>query len=118
MTFAINFTDDQANLIEALRQRLANRIGRPVILEQDSTDCGQHWAALCVQSLPSGSWGQPGPLVTFITGSGVTGDPEVIDSTGAPLDTQDGFAATVEVARVAALKAWRGMTSPHLAAVD
>jgi len=116
MHSALSFSTDQLRQIESLRQRLANRIGRPVVLEHDSTDCGQHWAALCVETLPPDAFGQPGPLVTFVTGVGVAGGPEVIDASGAPVEAPGGFQEAVEAARVAALRGWRAMTSPHISA--
>ena len=117
MNYALNFTDSQADQIEALRERLANRIGRPVFLEQDSTDCGQHWAALCVESLPSGSWGQPGPLVTFVTGTGIATGLAILDFNGTAMDGQVDAPKLMEAARSIALRAWRHITSPHVRAV-
>ena len=75
------------------------------------TDEGQHWAALCVESLPLGSLGHPGPLVSILAGAGVAGNAAVMGADGAAIGTAGGFAEAIETARDAGMPGcWRMRT--------
>ncbi|OUM02851.1 hypothetical protein A8M77_09660 [Variovorax sp. JS1663] len=68
------FTPSDRAAIDALRMDLARRTHSAIVAEYGSTEDGQfHDAALSIQSLPSGSWGRPGPLVTILAGPGIGG---------------------------------------------
>lgn len=52
--------------LEAMRRKTAQAIDWPVNLEAGATDDGQTWAALAVDSLPPGAFGQPDALATIL----------------------------------------------------
>lgn len=103
---AATFTTIQREGIEALRLDLGQRINHEVTTAY-GTDEGQHWAALCVESLPLGAFGRPGPLVTLRAGA--DGDAEVMGADGAAIDTVGGFAEAVQAARFVGMRTFRAM---------
>ena len=112
-TNTITFTTIQRAGIEALRGDLAQRIDRAVIVEYGSTDYGQHWAALSVATLDAGSFGQPGPLVTILVGTGIRGEAEAMapDGSAVPgVPVGAGFSEVLKTAGDAAVWAWIGAT--------
>lgn len=102
------FTDAQRSAIEALRMDLTRRTQRTVMTEYGSTDCGQHWAALTVDSLPAGAWGVPGPLVSLLVGTGISGA-AAMAADGSPLADDVDFAEAVKAARFAGVREYRAM---------
>lgn len=108
-TNTITFTTIQRAGIEALRGDLAQRIDRAVIVEYGSTDYGQHWAALSVETLDAGSFGQPGPLVTILVGTGIQGEAEAMAPDGSAIEAGSGFADVLQAAQKAAMHAWGAM---------
>lgn len=72
------FTPTQQSQIEALRAALARRIQRAVTLEYGDDEHGGLWAALNVETLPQGSQGRPGVIVSILAGPGVTGEAAVM----------------------------------------
>jgi len=72
------FTPAQQSQIETLRAALARRIQRAVTLEYGEDDHGGLWAALNVETLPLGSVGQPGMIVSILAGTGVQGEAAVV----------------------------------------
>mgnify|MGYP003580991434 CR=1 FL=1 len=72
------FTNAQQTQIEALRADLTRRIQRTVTVEYGEDDHGGLWAALNVETLPSGTWGRPGTLVSILAGAGVNGEAAVV----------------------------------------
>jgi hypothetical protein len=103
------FTDDQRISIEALRINLARRICRTVTTEY-GTDEGQHWAALGIESLPLGSFRNPGTLVSIVRGIGVRGDAAVMGADGAEIGEGGGFAEMLKVACFAGMRTYRVMS--------
>jgi hypothetical protein len=102
------FTPVQQAAIEALRRDLTQRTQRTVTAEYGSTDCGQHWAALCVDSLPEGSWGVPGPLVSVLVGTGISGA-ATMGADGSALADGVDFNEAVKTARLAGVREYRAM---------
>ena len=102
------FTTTQRAGIEVLCHDLGQRINQAVTAEY-GTDEGQHWAALCVESLPLGSFGQPGPLVSILAGAGVAGDAAVMGCDGSAVGTARDFADAIETARDAGILAYGAM---------
>jgi hypothetical protein len=126
MTAIQSFTASQVASIEALCCDLSACTGHLVTSEYGSTDCGQHWAALCVEELPAGSWGFPGPLVSIVTGSGVPAVLGVLGRSEAPrgfgvlgasgVALADGvtFEEAMQTAQTGAVLEWSGMTEGAL----
>lgn len=115
-TQATKFTDTQRAAIEALREALSASTAARVVVEYDSTDCDQHWAALCVEELPAGSWGDPGPLVSVLTGNGVPGGVAVISAAGVRLFEGGEFGEAIKAARFAGVREYRAMRKGTLVA--
>ncbi|MDQ0591355.1 hypothetical protein [Variovorax paradoxus] len=112
-----DFTADQRNRIEALRRDLVQRTHRTITTEYGATDCGQLWAALCVESLPEGAPGTPGPLVSILVGSGIPVGAAVMGADGSSVEPSAEFAEAIKAARFAGMREWRAMTSPHITRV-
>jgi hypothetical protein len=112
-----SFTASQRNSIEALRGELSASTHHAVTTEYGSTDCGQHWAALCVEELPVGSWGTPGPLVTIVTGARVKGGLGcfgVLGFDGIPIAEGVELNEATRAAEAAGLLAWLDITASGL----
>ena len=105
---AATFTTTQRAGIEALCRDLSQHTQQEVTPEY-GTDEGQHWAALGVASLPLGSFGHPGPLVSILAGAGVAGDAAVMGSDGSAVGTAGDFADAIETARDARILAYGAM---------
>ena len=105
---AATFTTTQRAGIEALCRDLSQHTQQEVTPEY-GTDEGQHWAALGVASLPLGSFGHPGPLVSILACAGVVGDAAVMGSDGSAVGTAGDFADAIETARDAGMLAYGAM---------
>lgn len=108
------FTEAHRASIEALRIALTIRTSAAVSTEFGETDCGQHWAALVVDALPPGSYGQPGPLVSVLVGNGVPGVAEFMAADGSTLVTamdEVSLARAFQIAQDAGALEFEGMTS-------
>ncbi len=110
MQLQTSFDDIQRASIETLRKDLTRRIQRTVTAEFGATDDGLVFdVALCVESLPFGSWGTPGPLVSFVKAQGREGlglmapDGSVLADGLCTIDA-------VKAARFAAVREYRAMT--------
>jgi hypothetical protein len=110
-----DFTSDQRNRIEALRLDLVQRTHRTITTEYGATDAGQLWAALCVESLPAGAPGTPGPLVSILVGPGIPIEAAVMAADGSSVEPGAEFAEAIKAARFAGMRTWRAMTSEHRA---
>lgn len=101
------FTTDQQATIAKFAQELTRRTQRTVLAEYGETEDGAiHDAALCVQSLPVGCWGRPGPLVSILsTGAGFV----ALDSEGIPVIERASLAEAVQHARFTAMRCWRDL---------
>jgi acyl-coenzyme A synthetase/AMP-(fatty) acid ligase len=89
---------------------LTKRLKCPVSADYGQTECGEvHDVALCVESLPAGSWGRPGPLASILTGPGIPGGFVVLDAQGVP--TVDGvqLEAAVQAAKSQAVRCFQGL---------
>ena len=104
------FTDAQRASIEALRLTLSRRVSRAVTADYGA-DEGQHWAALCVKSLPIGSFGRPGPLVSILRGANVRGGAAVMDSDGFALGDVVDFDEAIKTACFAGIRSYRALTA-------
>ena len=105
-TNTATFTATQRAGIEALRSDLAQQIGRPVVTAYDSTDEGQHWAALSMGALDAVSFGRPGPLASILTGAGVYGEAAATASDGSAVAGGSRFAEVLQAAQEAATASW------------
>jgi hypothetical protein len=95
-------------VIDDLCKDLSRRIERTVRADYGMTDCGSyHDAALCVQSLPDASWGQPGPLVSIVAGPGSPGGFVVLAADGSPLAEGVDLGQAVRTARMAGVRRYR-----------
>lgn len=84
-----------ANLCKDLTERLKSTVNA----DYGQTECGEvHDVALCVESLPAGSWGHPGPLASILTGPGIPGGFVILDAQGIP--TVEGVPLEVAVQAV------------------
>ncbi len=118
MNNTADFTADQRSHIEALRRDLVQRTHCTITTEYGASDDGQQWAALCVESLPEGAWGRPGPLVSILVGPGIPMDAAaVMGSDGSSVEPGAEFAEAIKAAKFAGMRTWRAMTSPHIARV-
>lgn len=76
------FTPAQQSQIETLRAAIARRIQRTVTLDCGEDDHGGLWAALGVETLPYGSAGPLGTLVSVLAGAGIPGEAVVVSADG------------------------------------
>lgn len=106
---AATFTATQQAAIEGLRLDLVKRTHAVVSTEYGQTDCGQSWAALCVDSLPEGFQGTPGALVSILVGTGVSGPAAVMAADGSPLADGIEFSQAVNTARSAGAREFRAL---------
>ncbi len=100
MTAQFNFTVPHRASIEALSKQLTTTLQRPVTTEYGSTDCGQHWAALCTED----SHSVPTAIVTLVIGAGVPGEATVLSRDGVPLREGVTFPAALNTARGVCMK--------------
>jgi hypothetical protein len=103
MTTQFNFPAAQRANVEALREQMATALKRPVTTEYGSTDCGQHWAALCTEDSRS----VPTALVSIVIGAGVPGEASVLSRDGLPLREGVTFPAALEAARNVCMRSAR-----------
>ncbi|MET3461429.1 hypothetical protein [Variovorax atrisoli] len=115
MTTIASFTAVQRDRIELLRRELTDRTHARVVVDYDTTDNGQHYAALCVEELPAGAFGRPGPLVSILTGKGVMGF-AAMTAYGAPIAHGVDFEEAVKAARFAGVREYRAMRKGTLIA--
>jgi hypothetical protein len=110
------FTTAHRAAIEALRCDLTRRVQRTVTAEYGETEDGTfHDVALCVESLPAGAWGEPGVLVSILTGAGIGGDGFVVlAAAGDPLADGVDLAHAVQSARFTAVRQYREMAKGAL----
>lgn len=89
---------------------LTKHLKCPVSADYGLTECGEvHDVALCIESLPAGSWGRPGPLASILTGPGIPGGFVVLDARGVP--TVDGVTleVAVQAAKSGAVRGFRAL---------
>lgn len=105
---AINtaFSATQRTNITALCATLGRGIGHPVTVEHDATECGQHYAALCVASLPLGAHGKPGPLVSLLPSSESLEGIALMGFDGTVIESSQTLPASLAVAHDAGIQAW------------
>jgi hypothetical protein len=105
------FTADKTAQIESLCADITQRIGRKVTPEYGETEDGEyHDVALCVDSLPTGAWGTPGPLTTILTGPlDLGGGFTVMRADGSALADRAEFGDALKAARFAGVREYRAM---------
>ncbi|MET3494385.1 hypothetical protein [Variovorax boronicumulans] len=103
MTSQFRFPAAQRSSVESLREQMATALQRPVTTEYGSTDCGQHWAALCVED----SRAVPTTLVSIVIGAGVPGEASVLSRDGLPLREGVAFPDALAAARTVCLRSAR-----------
>lgn len=104
------FTPAARVAIADLCKELTRRVQCAVTAEYGHTECGQFYdAALCVESLPAGSWGRPGPLVSILAGPGVRGGFAVLAADGSPVIEGVALEHAVQAARFEAVRSWAAM---------
>lgn len=97
------FTTTQRAGIEALRADMTAALRRPVTTEYDTTDDGQHWAALCTEDRQ----GVPTALVSILIGAGIPGEAAVMARDGSPVREGVTFAAALRSARSVGMRGAR-----------
>lgn len=102
--------------IEALRDNLSSRLQCDLDADYGDADCGLLDAALCVNSLPWGSFGAPGPLVSILAGNGAGDGYAVMGADGSSLAHGVTFARALQCAKFAAVREWREKTKGALQA--
>ena len=108
MQAATAFSPAVRAVLDNLCEDLSRRTRRTVTADYGQTECGQfHDAALCIESLPAGSWGQPGPLVSVLAGPGVPGGFVVLGADGIPKVEGVGLEVAVQAAKSEAVRAYR-----------
>lgn len=114
MQLQSTFTPAHRVAIDLLCKELTRRAQRTVTADYGQTECGRyHDAALCVESLPAGSWGHSGPLVSILAGPDVPGGFAVLTADGAPLAEGVTLEHAVQAARFEAVRRYRGMVVPE-----
>lgn len=109
------FTASHRAAIAALCCDLTRRLQHPVTVEYGATDDDRfHDAALCVEELPVGSWGSPGPLVSILAGPGIGAGLAVMAADGSSLADGVDLGHAVQAARAAALQQFRSVTDGAL----
>lgn len=107
---AAAFTPAVRAVIDDLCKELTRRTCRTVTADYGQTDCGLYQdAALCVEDLPADAEGHPGPLVSFLAGPGVPAGFVVLGADGAPVIEGAALGHALRVARLAAMRRYRGM---------
>ncbi|VTU29922.1 hypothetical protein [Variovorax sp. PBL-E5] len=111
------FNDRQTAKLEALCADMTQRIGRKVTPEYGETDDGDYRdVALCIDSLPAGAWGKPGPLVTLLAGPHVARDGfTVMGADGVAVVDNIAFEEALKAARFAGVREYRAMCEGALA---
>jgi hypothetical protein len=101
-------------LIADLCKELTRRVQRTVTVDYGQTECGQyHDAALCVESLPAGSWGHPGSLVSILARPEIPGGFAVLAADGSPVVEGVALGQAVQAARFEAVRRYREMVGHH-----
>lgn len=104
------FTPAQQNQIESLRAALTRRIQRAVTLEYGEDDHGGLWAALNVETLPQGSFGRPGALVSILAGAGVHGEAAVMAADSSTITNGVSMQEATKAATLAGVREYRALT--------
>jgi hypothetical protein len=100
MQAASAFSPAAQAFIADLCKDLTQRLKRPVSADYGQTECGEvHDVALCLESLPAGSWGHPGPLASILAGPGIPGGFVVLDAQGIPTVEGVPLEAAVQAAK-------------------
>lgn len=113
MTAIHSFSATQQAAIEALRATMSTRINADVVTDYGMTDEGQAWAALGVDSLPLGSFGKPGTLVSVLVGHGVPGVAVIMGADGSTLvevKTHGAALMALKVALAAGVQEYMALT--------
>jgi hypothetical protein len=110
---AAPFTDIQLEAINVLRTNLCRRTLGAVTVDYGD-DEGQHWAALGLESLPVGAFGEPGTLVSILTGAGVRGEAAVMGADGSAIGEGGDFSEMLKVACFAGMRTYRMMSEGAL----
>jgi len=97
------FTTTQRAGIETLRAGMAAALQRPVTTEYDTTEDGQHWAALCAED----RHGVPTALVSILVGAGISGEAAVMARDGSPVREGVTFSAALRSARSVGMRGVR-----------
>lgn len=104
-----SFTLNEQAAIEGLRLDLTQRTHATLVTEYGQTDCGQSWAALCVDGFPKGIEGPTGPLVSILVGSGVLGTAALMAADGSSMAADLQFPDALKFARIAGIREFRAM---------
>lgn len=72
-------------------------------------DEGQHWAALCVETLPKGAWASPGPLVSIVLGAGASGHVGLMSADGAAVSGGLSCDDALKSARLIGIREYQAM---------
>ncbi|WP_208511949.1 hypothetical protein [Variovorax paradoxus] len=107
---ASHFSTTHQRQIESLRATIARRIQRAVTLEYGTDDQGGSWAALNVETLPYGSYGHPGMLVSILAGSGVEGEAAVMSADSGTIANGVSMSEAVKAATFAGVREYRAMS--------
>ena len=108
------FSNTQRAAFEALRDRLTRRVQRSITVEYGADDHEGLWAAFGVDSLPPGSIGRPGMLASILTGSGISGEADVMGADFNPLAEGVSMLEAMKTAGFAAIREYRRMTKGAL----
>lgn len=90
--------------ISVLCSALTAQLSRSVSAQYGETECGQHWAALCIDAAPANNWKESEPLVTIVVGTSIEGPAAVQGRDGSQLADGIEFSEAIKVARRAALQ--------------
>ena len=89
------FTPTQRADIDALRVELTAALRRLVTIEYGATDCGQQWAALCLEV----RHGVSIAFVSILVGAGIAGEAAVMARDGSSVRDGVTFSAALRPAR-------------------
>lgn len=104
------FSESQQAAIAQLCEELTQLLQCTVQAEYGQTDCGQlHDVALCVQSVPAGSWGTPGLLGTLVTSLNSQGTFAALDAQGAAITEGAPFTEAIQAIRLEASHEYKSM---------
>lgn len=106
----MSFNDTQRTHIDALCSDLTQRVANPVYVEYGETDEGQHWAALCIETLPTANLRHPHVLASLVTGTYVDGPAAVLSADGHPVGNPSEFMDAVNTARFTAMQHHRALS--------
>jgi hypothetical protein len=96
--------------IADLCKDLTQRLKHPISADYGQTECGEvHDVALCVESLPAGSWGRPGTLASVLTGPGIPGGFVVLDAQGVPMVEGVPLEVAMQAAKAGAVRGFHAI---------